>query len=472
MLRHRRAKIVATLGPATETIEQIEALFESGVDVFRLNFSHGDHQDKAELIRLIRLVEDRHQHPIGILADLQGPKYRIGQFADGMVDLTAGQSFLLDQNPSPGDGSRVCLPHPELFDYVESGHELLLNDGSVKLLVTAISDDGIETTVIYGKQLSNNKGVNLPDTDLKVSALTDKDRQDVDFILTQDIDWIALSFVQKAEDMVTLQSLVGDKAKLMAKIEKPSAVTDLEDILAVSDAIMIARGDLGVEMPSEQIPMITKRIIRQCRQQGKPVLVATQMLESMIESPKPTRAEASDVATAIYDGADAVMLSAETAVGSYPAEAVATMHAIIQSTESDPVYRHNLTLLSPQREPSIENAICASLDLITKELDIIAVVSYTSSGSTSLRTARERPHALIISVTNAVPVARQLSLVWGIYSASMTAQPQRITDIITSASQVLKKLSLGREGDYFVISAGMPFGVSGTTNFLRIAEVQ
>jgi pyruvate kinase len=471
MLRNRKAKIVATVGPASNSEEMLETLYQSGVDLFRLNFSHGSHEDKLEVIQRIRKIEEKFNEPIGILADLQGPKFRIGEFANQTISLSVGQSFVLDNDETLGDESRVFLPHQVIFDNIKIGDDILLNDGVVKLEVLEVTDNKIETKVIYGEALSDKKGVNLPNTPLPLSALTPKDEVDLAFLLKQDIDWIALSFVQRADDIIMLKSIIKDHAKVMAKIEKPSAVTGLSDIVEAADGVMIARGDLGVELPSEIIPVITKKIIRECRQQGKPVLVATQMLESMINSPKPTRAEASDVASAIYDGADAVMLSAETAAGKYPLETVKIMSSIVKSTEEDHTFQNNMALFSPKRTDSIEDAICASLSQVTEQLKIISAVTYTSSGHTSLRAARERPDAVIVSITESLKVARQMTLIWGVYSVPITDQPTRVTDIIATANRILTKLEVAKSGDKIAITAGMPFGVPGTTNFLRICEL-
>jgi len=400
--RRRQAKIVATLGPSSSSRGTIRALFDAGVDVFRLNFSHGTHDDHRQRIAHIRDVEREIGRPIGVVADLQGPKLRVGTFAAGPVTLKAGASFRLDLGSRPGDETRAPLPHPEIFAALEPGASLLLDDGRIRLRVQHCGADFADTEVVVGGVLSERKGVNVPDIVVPLSALTPKDRTDLTFALDLGVDWIALSFVQRPEDLDEARALVDGRAGILTKLEKPSAVGALDTIVAKSDAVMVARGDLGVEMPAERVPGIQRRIIRACRLAGKPVIVATQMLESMIASPVPTRAEASDVAGAIYQGADAVMLSAESATGRYPVEAVQMMDRIIAEVESDPYQRQLLESLRTPAEPTGADAICAAIDTIVGMLPIAAIVTYTTSGSTSIRAARERPAAPIVSMTPSV----------------------------------------------------------------------
>jgi pyruvate kinase len=334
MRRSRRVKILATLGPASSEEVMIRKLFDAGVDLFRINMSHADHDLMRTLVARIRKVEAEAGRPIGILADLQGPKLRVGKFADNKVDLVEGQTFTLDNNPAPGDAKRVYLPHPEILRSVEAGDRLLIDDGKLQLRAIKANGREIVCTVVAGTSISDKKGVSLPDTELPVGALTDKDRKDLEAVVAETgVDWIALSFVQRPDDMAEARKLARGRALLMAKIEKPQAVQRLKEIIDLSDALMVARGDLGVEMPIEAVPGIQKQITRAARRAGKPVVVATQMLESMISAPMPTRAEVSDVSIAVFEGADAIMLSAESAAGQYPVEAVAMMNRIAERVE-------------------------------------------------------------------------------------------------------------------------------------------
>ena len=470
MRRQRKAKILATLGPASASRETILALFEAGADVFRFNFSHGSHADHAERYRIVRDVERQVGRPIAILADLQGPKLRIGPFAEGKVLLVAGQEFILDRDTTPGNVRRVCLPHPELFEVIAAGQSLLLDDGKLRLKVLASDGDSILTQVVNGGHLSDRKGVNVPDAVLPIPALTVKDKQDLAFALEMGADWVALSFVQRPEDVIEARELIAGRALIMSKLEKPAAMDRLESIVEVSDAIMVARGDLGVEMPPECVPGLQKRILRVCRQQGKPVVIATQMLESMITSPVPTRAEVSDVASAIYDGSDAVMLSAESASGAYPVQAIAMMDRIIAEVESDPLYRN---LLDAQQEAPQRNqadAICAALRNVTQIVGAAATVTYTSSGHTSLRAARERPMAPILSITPHLSTARRLAVVWGVHS-TISAQVHNESEMVAAACKTALREGFAAVGDQIAITAGMPFGQPGSTNLLRLAEI-
>ncbi|MBY4946568.1 pyruvate kinase [Cupriavidus respiraculi] len=470
MRRHRKAKIVATLGPASSDIAVIRQLFEAGADVFRLNFSHGTHEDHRKRYLAVRQVEAEAGRPIAVLADLQGPKLRIGTFAAGKVGLRAGDVFVLDSNPTPGDGRRVHLPHAELFSVAAPGQSLLIDDGKVQLRIETVASGSIVTRVVNHGTLSDRKGVNVPDAVVPIPALTAKDRADLDFALSLGADWIALSFVQRAADVVQAREIVGTRAGVLSKIEKPAALQQLDEIVRVSDAVMVARGDLGVELPPERVPGVQKRILRVCRQLGKPVVVATQMLESMIDAPVPTRAEASDVATAIYDGADAVMLSAESANGRHPVPAVAMMDRIIAEVERDPLYRN---LLDAQHEAPLstrQDAICAALREVTQIIGAVATVAYTSSGATALRAARERPHAPIVSITPNLEIARRLALAWGVHS-TVSPDVRSVDEMVEAASRAALAEGYAAPGDQITIAAGMPFGQGGTTNLLRVAEV-
>ncbi len=470
MRRLRKAKIVATLGPASSDEATISALFEAGADVFRFNFSHGSHEDHRARYDIVRAVEKKFGRPIAILADLQGPKLRVGKFAQGSVLLVEGQRFTLDQLALPGDASRVTLPHPELFATAMPGQMLLLDDGKLRLRIEQADDNQIITQVIVGGTLSDRKGVNIPDVLVPIPALTGKDRQDLLFALSLGVDWIALSFVQQVSDVLEARELVGNRAGILSKIEKPAALTSLEDIICASDAVMVARGDLGVELPAERVPRVQKRIVSLARKHGKPVVVATQMLESMIESPVPTRAEASDVASAIYDGADAVMLSAESASGKYPVAAVSMMNRIIEEVDGDPLYR---SMMEAQRQaplPTHADAICAALREVTSTINAVATVSYTSSGHTALRTARERPSAPILCITPNLHTARKMALAWGVHS-TVIPDVRSVEDMVTVAIEVTREQGFGQIGESITISAGIPFGEPGTTNLLRIATI-
>ncbi|MGM9490756.1 pyruvate kinase [Ideonella sp. YS5] len=465
------AKIVATLGPASADRATIEALARAGADVFRLNFSHGTHADHRKRLDTIRDIEASLGRPIGVLLDLQGPKLRIGTFAEGKVRLAEGEIFRLDlDRERPGDGSRVALPHPEIFAALKPGADLLLDDGKLRLTVETAAPDHALTRVVAGGWLSDRKGVNVPGVVLPLSALTAKDRADLDFGLSLGVDWVALSFVQRAEDITEVRALVQGRAGIVAKLEKPAAIDALDAILAETDAVMVARGDLGVELPAEQVPAIQKRIVRACRRLGKPVIVATQMLESMISAPVPTRAEASDVATAIYDGADAVMLSAESASGRFPVESVAMMDRIIARTEADPYCREALDASHTQPAANIADAVGWAARSVAGLLDVAAMVAYTSSGASALRMARERPRAPIIGITPSRGTARRLTLVWGV-SPVVSREVENGEEMTEIALKTAGDLGFAAPGQTIVIAAGLPFGSPGSTNLLRIAQL-
>ncbi len=472
MRRTRNAKIVATLGPASSDKDTVRQLFLAGVDVFRLNFSHGSHDDHRARFNALRELEQETGRPIAILADLQGPKLRVGVFANGPVQLVEGAAFRLDLDTTPGTAERVGLPHPEIFAALVPGADLLLDDGKLRLVVERCGADFADTRVAVGGRLSERKGVNVPGVVLPITALTAKDRRDLDLALELGADWVALSFVQRPEDVSEARALIGNRAAIVSKLEKPSAIEQLDAIVALSDAVMVARGDLGVEMPAERVPAIQKRIIGSCRRLGKPVIVATQMLESMIDSPVPTRAEASDVATAIYDGADAVMLSAESASGKHPIEAVKMMNRIIEEVESDPLYRQliDASHLSARAGGDVAEAMCSAMARVVSLLHASAIVCYTSSGQTSLRAARERPESPVLSLTPSLASARRLALVWGVHSVH-TQDVRSAEEMTEVARQMAQRERFAEPGQFVVILAGMPFGTPGATNLLRIATV-
>nr|WP_315248248.1 pyruvate kinase [uncultured Duganella sp.] len=472
MHRNRNAKIVATLGPASSDRATIEALFNAGADVFRLNFSHGSHADHKARLDIIRAIERDSGRPIGVLLDLQGPKLRLGAFIDGQVMLRAGDNFRLDMDHELlGDQHRAPLPHAEIYAALEVGTELLIDDGRVRLRVESFGPEHAETQVVIGGRVSDRKGVNVPGVVLPLSALTGKDHADLDYGLNLGVDWVALSFVQRPEDIEDIKRIVGDRAGIIAKLEKPSAIHSLQAIVAASDAVMVARGDLGVEMPPEQVPAIQKRIVRACRKAGKPVIVATQMLESMVGAPVPTRAEASDVATAIYDGADAVMLSAESASGQYPLDAVRIMASIIEQTEADPHYRETVAAgVGNEGGALASDGIGVAVRGVASALKVTAVVAYTSSGYSALRMARERPYAPIVGMTPRVAIARRLALAWGVYPV-LCHEVVDVMEMSEWAGRTVQREGVARAGDTIVISAGIPFGTPGTTNLLRIMQL-
>jgi len=471
MRRSRQTKIVATVGPSSGTADELVSLFHAGADVFRFNFSHGTHEEHAERLRAVRDLEARVGRPIGVFADLQGPKLRVGQFAEDHVRLAAGNTFRLDSSPEPGDAKRVRLPHPEIFAALRPGAELLLDDGRLHLQVSSCGPDFAETTVLVGGPLSDNKGVNLPNVMLDVSPLTEKDRLDLEFALELGIGIIALSFVQRPEDVAQAQRLIAGRAHLITKLEKPSALKQLDGIVELTDAIMVARGDLGVELPPERVPATQKRIIHSCRQAGKPVIVATQMLDSMVTSPTPTRAEASDVANAVYEGADAVMLSAETAVGKHPVRVVGMMDRIIKQTEKDPAYPELLNAGQTKPKRTTADTITESASQASITLPAAAIVTFTTSGATALRAARRRPPVPILALTPAIQVARSLALVWGIQPGQVEPAHD-YEDMETIAVRSATAGDFARSGDHLVITAGLPLQTAGVTNIMRLVRVK
>ena len=468
MRRSRNVKIVATLGPASETHEMISALHKAGADVFRLNMSHGSHEEIRKKHEIIRQIERETGGAIAILADLQGPKLRVGVFADGSEQLAEGSSFRLDLDEAEGDIRRVCLPHPEIFAALEPGARLLVNDGKIRLKVKKCGVDFAECEVITGGVISNRKGVNVPDVVLPLAALSDKDRADLEFVCDLGVDWLALSFVQRPEDVTEARALSKGRAAILSKIEKPSAVARFDDILDVSDGIMVARGDLGVELPVQNVPPIQKRLVRRCRAKAKSVIVATQMLESMIESPMPTRAEVSDVATAIYEGADAVMLSAESAAGDYPIEAVTTMDNVATEVEQDPTYTQIIESSRAADRMTVADGIVAAAREIAETTDIKAICCFTQSGTTALLTARERPRVPIIALTPLWHTARRLALSWGT-NCVVTDELERFKMAVVSAARAARNEGFAGPDDYIVVTAGVPFNVEGSTNILRVA---
>ncbi|KRE09749.1 pyruvate kinase [Bosea sp. Root381] len=471
MKRERSIKIIATLGPASSTPEMCAKLFEAGVDVFRINMSHTQRESLPERVAMLRALETQFRRPVGILADLQGPKLRVGAFGgDGAVTLENGARFTFDSDPAPGTAKRVHLPHPEILSALEPGHTLILDDGKLRLTVEKASEKQAVTRVVVGGRLSSRKGVSLPDTIIAVSAMTEKDRSDAEAAAEAGVDWIALSFVQRPEDMADLRKIVRGRALAMAKIEKPQALGRLEEIIEASDALMVARGDLGVEMPLEKVPGTQKRIIAVSRRMGKPVVVATQMLESMITSPVPTRAEVSDVANAVFEGADAVMLSAESAAGQFPIEAVSMMNRIAEEVENESVYRSLLEAQRTEPEQTGADAIAKASHEIATTLKLKVIAAWTSSGSTAFRLARERPDSTVIALTPNRAAARRLTLVWGVH-AVVTKDASDIDDMASRACKFAVREHFAKLGDRIIVVAGVPFGTPGATNMVRIAFI-
>ncbi len=471
MRRLRNVKIVATLGPASDDYEMIRALFEAGADVFRLNMSHGSHDEIAVRHAIIRKIEQDVGRPITILADLQGPKLRCGEFKNTSEELEVGQKFRFDLDDAPGDATRVKLPHHEIFEALRPGATLLINDGKIRVTVEDCGKDFADCVVVAGGTISNRKGVNVPDVLLPLKALSEKDKRDLEFVCELGVDWLAMSFVQRPEDVYEGRDLVKGRAAILSKIEKPAAVEAFKEILRASDGIMVARGDLGVELPVQNLPPLQKRMIRACRRAAKPVIVATQMLESMIESPMPTRAEVSDVATAIYEGADAVMLSAESAAGDFPIEAVTTMNNVAIEVESDPTYRDVITASRGADKTSVADAIVSAAREIAETTDIKAICCFSQSGSTASLVARERPGVPIIMLTPLVSTARQLTLTWGLHCCQ-TGEVNRFKEAVISAVRAALKFEFATSKDQVVVTAGVPFNQPGTTNILRVAPCE
>jgi pyruvate kinase len=468
--RSRKVRVLATLGPASNTPEMIGRLFEAGADAFRVNMSHGDQASKVPVIQAIRSLEKRYGRPTTILADLQGPKLRVGKFAEGRVTLATGHEFVLDRDPTPGDAGRVELPHREIFEAAHEDARLLLDDGKLVLRVTSASPERLVTRVEVGGALSNSKGLNVPDMVLPLAALTEKDRSDLAFAVEQNADWIALSFVQRPEDLMEARRLIGGKAALLAKIEKPSAIARLDEIMEQCDGVMVARGDLGVELPPQSVPPLQKRIVETARRLGRPVIVATQMLESMIESPSPTRAEVSDVATAVYDGADAIMLSAESAAGKWPIESVAMMNSIADAVERDPMHGDRVHFTVTKPDPTTADALAEAAKNIAATVSASAIICFTLSGSTARRIARERAMVPILVLTPRVETARRLGLLWGTH-AVQTRDVESFEEMVAKAKRMALRHGIAGAGDRVVICAGVPFATPGSTNVLHVVTI-
>ena len=477
MPKNRQTKILATLGPASNTPDIIEELLENGADAFRLNFSHGRHEDIAKLVKIIRDLESKRNQPIGIVADMQGPKLRIGEFKNGSIALEKNQKFRFDLDETPGDETRVCLPHPEVLEVLEPESLIFLDDGKVRARVKKTGKDFVEVEIRAGSKLSNKKGLNVPGAIIPIPALTEKDRKDLQAALDMGVDWIAQSFVQRPEDVAEARKLMmgpdgKSRAALMVKVEKPAALTCLDELLDMADGVMLARGDLGIEIPPEDVPSVQKRVVRQVRERGKPIVVATQMLESMIEHARPTRAEASDVATAVYDGADAVMLSAETAAGAYPLRAVEMMDRITRRTEDDETYIQMMEDAHPETVRSPSDSITTAAYYVAQDVDAKVIVTYTTSGSTALRAARQRPGVPILCLSPDKYVVRRLTLSYGVNAVYAPETHSDFTGPAKHAAKIIKDMGFAEKGEKFVMTAGVPFGTPGSTNMLRIAWVE
>lgn len=475
--RGRKVKILATIGPASRSPEMLRRLFRAGADAFRVNMSHGNHADHAKAIASIRALEKEFARPIAILADLQGPKLRVGEFEGGKAVIRHGGHFNLDRDPSPGDDSRVCLPHPELFGIMERGQRLLINDGKIRLVVRESDERRIRCSAEVGGVISDRKGVNVPDAEVPIPALTEKDMKDLAFAVEQGVDWIALSFVQRPEDLAEARKLIashargGNEPALCAKIEKPQAINRLAGIIELSDGIMVARGDLGVELEPQEVPPLQKRIIAAARTAGKPVIVATQMLESMIESPTPTRAEVSDVANAVYDGADAVMLSAESAAGDWPVESVAMMHSIAAQVEHDEGYKERVRLLDTPPDATTSDALAHSCMTIAETVPISAITVFTASGSTARRVARERPGTPMLVLTPSMRTARRVAILWGAHAVA-TKDIGSFEEMIAKGKRMALRHGFGKAGSKLIALAGVPFGTPGATNLLHVVTLK
>jgi pyruvate kinase len=468
--RARKVRVLATLGPASNSVEMIANLFRAGADAFRVNMSHGDQASKVAVIEAIRSLEKAFTRPTTILADLQGPKLRVGRFAGGRAVLETGSRFVLDRSGEPGDATRVCLPHREIFEAIEPGARLLIDDGKLVLRVTEHGPDRIEALVEVGGTISDNKGLNVPDVVVPMAALTEKDRSDLAFAVAQGVDWIALSFVQRPEDLADARKLIGGKAALLAKIEKPAAIDRLEEIVEACDGVMVARGDLGVELPPQTVPPLQKRIVETARRMGRPVVVATQMLESMITSPSPTRAEVSDVATAIYDGADAIMLSAESAAGAWPIESVAMMNAIGVSVEADPMHGDRIHFTVTRPDATTADALAEAAKSIAATVEVAAIICFTSSGSTARRVARERPSVPILVMTPRLETARRLGLLWGCHAVH-TRDVSSFEEMVAKSKRMALRTGIAKAGDRVIVMAGVPFKTPGSTNVLHIVNI-
>ena len=469
--RGRKVKILATVGPASREPEMLRRLFKAGADAFRVNMSHGDHATHAETMKAIRELEREFYRPVAILCDLQGPKLRVGTFKDGKAVIRHSGHFTLDRNPEPGDETRVELPHPELFGLLSKGQRLLINDGKIRLKVIEADDDNILCSAEVGGVISDRKGVNVPDAEIPIPAMTEKDRKDLAFAMENGADWIGLSFVQRPEDLAEARKMMGGKGALCAKIEKPMAVRRLDELIEMSDGIMVARGDLGVELEPQEVPPLQKKIVNKTRLKGKPVIVATQMLESMIESPAPTRAEVSDVANAVYDGADAVMLSAETAAGDWPEEAVTIMHKIAVQVENDEDYVERVRLLDTPPDPTTADALAHACMTIADTVNVAAITVFTGSGSTARRVARERPSVPMLVLTPEMRTARRTALLWGAHAVA-TKDIGSFEEMIAKGKRMALRHGFAQAGSKLIALAGVPFGTPGSTNLLHIVTLK
>ena len=471
-IEERSTKIVCTIGPASETPEMLEKLIDAGMNIARINFSHGSHKEHAAKIKAIREISAQKNKPVAILQDLTGPKIRIGKMQHD-VQLESGNQFTLFKNNRPGDEVGVSTTYPDIVKTVEVGDTVLLADGAIHLEVAARHADRIECTVVVGGVLSSNKGINLPSRSLAIPSLTEKDKKDLEFGIKHGVDFVALSFVRSPDDVNKVKTILDYfrvDIPVISKIEKHEAIGAIDDIIDASDGIMVARGDLAVETALERVPMVQKHIIGKCNRKGKPVITATQMLQSMVDSPRPTRAEATDIANAVLDGTDAVMLSEETAMGKYPQRAVDTMHRIVVETEKSFASRLDLKPQESGGAVSIQAAVSHSAYLMANQLDAAAIVTPTQSGSSARMVARFRPKQPIIALCTSETVQRQLCAVWGVYPyfAKEVAETERILDLSKTAAI---DYGFAKSGDRIIITAGWPIGVIGSTNLIKVEEI-
>lgn len=471
----RKTKIVCTLGPATDNEEIMKQLMLEGMNVARCNFSHGIHEDHKKRMDMVKKVRSEVNKPVAILLDTKGPEVRVKQFKDGRVTLQEGQLFCLTAEEVEGTQEKVSVTYNRLYEDLEPGMKVLIDDGLIEMRVEKVEQADIVCRVINGGVVSNNKGINIPDVKLSMPYLSERDREDILFGITQDVDFIAASFVQKKDDVMQLRKLLdkngGEGIKIISKIENMQGVENIDEIIEASDGIMIARGDMGVEIPYEEVPVIQKMIIKKVYEVGKQVITATQMLESMIKNPRPTRAEATDIANAVYDGTSAIMLSGETAAGAYPIEAVKTMVRIAERTEQDIDYRKRFFNHDRKANPDVTDAICHATCTTAHDLNARAIVTVTKSGNSARMISRYRPASDIIGCATSEKVCRQLNLGWGIIPIQLNEEKD-VFELFDKAMIAAKKMKLLENGDLTVVTSGVPIGISGTTNMIKVQYVQ
>lgn len=469
----RRTKIVCTIGPSSSSAPVITELLKVGLDVARINFSHGTYKEHSRYINTLRLMAKQLGLPVAIMQDLPGPKDRTGKVKKGGVMLKAGDDFILTTRQVLGDEHQVSVDLPDFPKHVKLGDMVFLSDGTIKLEIVAISSSDIKCKVIAGGRLGDNQGVNVPGANLGVTSITEDDWRHLDFGVKHIVDFVAISFVKEAEDILKVRRFLREKgatSMLIAKIERREALDNLDEILEVTDGVMVARGDLGIDIPIQKVPIAQKQIIQKCNRLGKPVIVATQMLESMVDAPRPTRAEVTDVANAIFDGADAVMLSEETAIGQYPVEAVSMMAQVAFEAEAALPYDEILINKGKDLQPQTDDAISYAACHTAHQLGAAAIIAFTSSGSTARRVARYRPEVPILAITPSQVTMRQLLLSWGVRSFRVAAA-SKIADLFAQGAKIAKESGLAKDGDLVVITGGVPVGISGSTNLLKVERI-